>query len=581
MTGHQHGNCCFISRGEPREQSGETVGFSLLYSGNFLIEAQVNETGRLRVNVGIHPETFSWFLRAGDSFSTPECVIVRSDSGMGGCSRTLHRLFTDLLIPTDPSSARPPVLLNTWEAQYFSINGESVVAMAKHIKDKEVGIDLIVIDDGWNRDDDLSGLGDWIVDETKFPQGFRRVSDELNAVGIRLGLWLEPEMVSISSNLNQRNPEWALRVPDRALQVGRNQVVLDLSRGDVRDYLFATISRLLHSANIEYLKLDMNRPLAEIYSQAMPPERLCADLCTTDKCAPMIWQSEVAHRYVLGVYELLHRVRAAFPHVIIETCASGGGRLDPGMLFYSDQVWISDNTDALSRLKIQYGASYVYPCRCLGAHISSVPNHITGNTTRLRTRAFVALSGTFGFELNIFEATQAELDFYRAVVLLFREIQPIVFLGDFYRLWNPFIVPYAAWMFVSRDQRDAVVFAFSLNSDHFSNLVPRLQLQGLRRDAEYEVLEPIPNNVSQGRGNLRIVESSTPCYQLGYESCVLTGGILMSCGLPVRFYTLDDSVMFRLMQVDKKREGARSSKLTFPSIDSDSSSSPSPAVDNP
>lgn len=419
--------------------------------------------------------------------------MVRSSEGLGGMSRTFHRLFLERLIPPNWSDLNPPVLLNSWEAKYFHVNHNNILDLARHAV--KVGIDMIVLDDGWfgQRDDDKTGLGDWIVNLEKFPHGFKPLVDEMNEMGLKFGLWFEPEMVSEQSMLFTSHPDWYLHVPNRPRQLGRNQMVLDLSRQDVRDFLFHALSQVLSSANIEYVKWDMNRPLTEVYSLAAGSEE--------------VWQAEISHRYVLGVYDLQRRITSAFPHVLLENCASGGGRFDPGMLYYSPQIWTSDNTDALVRMRVQYGTSLVYPARTVGAHVSTVPNHLTGNVTRLRTRGFVAMSGTFGYELDITLASPAELVAYQKQIEFYKLIAPIVRYGDMYRLWSPFKLPLCSWMYVSRDKSEAVVFAFSMNSDHWSNLVPRLTLKGLDPDAIYEITEPAPNNLTQSTGNMLIIET--------------------------------------------------------------------------
>jgi alpha-galactosidase len=341
--------------------------------------------------------------------------------------------------------------------------------------------------------------------------------------------------------------------------------VLDMSRGQVRNYLFDTISRLLNSANIEFIKWDMNRPLTDVFSNrvsyrnkdgrgAAPNEINPGNLECSASPADPIFQSETSHRYVLGLYALLARVIEAFPHLVIETCSSGGGRFDLGMLYYSAMgVWTSDNTDAVERLRIQHGTSLVYPFRSMGAHVSTVPNHITGNTTRARTRGFVSMTGSFGFELDLRTATEAELVVYGQQVRLFRQIRHIIRHGELYRLWDPARGrPLCGYMFVHHNKEEAVVFAYSVNSDHWSNLAPPLKLQGLDPEACYEVTEPMPNNVSQNSSNLRIVET-IPGFQLQYPSVILTGAILMNAGLPVKFYTLDDSLMFLIMRVGVTR----------------------------
>jgi len=532
VSSHHHCPFAAITIGLPSETKGEVKGFSFVYSGNFLVEAEVTEMGRLRFNMGIHPMGMQWYLKQKGEFNTPEVVMVRSSEGLGGMSRSFHRLFLDRLIPRNWSDDNPPVLLNSWEAKYFHVNHQNIVELAR--QSAKVGIDMIVLDDGWfgDRSDDKKGLGDWFVNLEKFPNGLKPMVDEINSLGLKFGIWIEPEMVSEQSMLFTSHPDWYLHVPFRPRQLGRNQMVLDLSRQDVRDYLFEVICSLLQSANIEYVKWDMNRPLTEVYSLAAGSEE--------------VWQAEISHRYILGLYDLQRRITEAFPHILLENCASGGGRYDPGMLYYSPQVWSSDNTDALVRMKIQYGTSFIYPARTAGAHVSTVPNHLTGNVTRLRTRGFCAMSGTFGYELDIGVVTPAEMLIYQKQVEFYRMIAHIVRWGDLYRLWNPFKMPFAAWMYVTLDKSEAVVFVFSMNSDHWSNIVPRLMLQGLDPDTEYEITEPAPNNLTQSNGNYLIIETEVPVYQLGVSSVVLTGDILMNAGLPVRFYSLDDSVVFVL-----------------------------------
>jgi len=548
VSSHQHNPFAAITIGPPCETDGEVKGFSLIYSGNFLAEAEITEMGRLRFNLGLHPMGMQWFLKsqhqAGDvndssnSFSTPEAVLVRSGQGLGGMSRTFHRLILERVIPSNWSDSHPPVLLNTWEAKYFHINHANVLDLAKHAA--SVGVDMIVLDDGWfgERNTDTVGLGDWFVDSEKFPYGLKALVDEINQLGggMKFGLWFEPEMVSEQSLLYTMHPDWYLHVPNRPRQIGRNQMVLDFSRQDVRDYLFTMMSAVLNAANIEYIKWDMNRPLTEVYSLAAG---------TSDVC----WQSEISHRYVLGLYDLQRRITEAFPHVLLENCASGGGRFDLGMLYYCSQIWTSDNTDSLVRVRIQYGTSLAYPARVIGSHISTVPNHITGNTARLRTRGFVAMCGTFGFELDMTIATPVERLIYQKQIEFYRAVAPIIRYGDLYRLWDPFRQSAAAWMYVTRDKKQAIVFVFCINSDHWSSVVPRLFLQGLESEAEYEVSEPAPNNLTQASGSLMLIESEVPVYQLGHSTVTLTGDILMHAGLPVRFYSSDDSSVFLLQMV--------------------------------
>jgi alpha-galactosidase len=437
VSSHQHNPFAAITVGPPNESNGEVKGFSFVYSGNFLVEAELNEMGRLRFNMGIHPMGFGWNLAPGDTFETPEVVMVRSKSGMGGMSRTLHRLTLDKICPaswSDHVPTQPPILLNSWEARYFNVNHDNIVDMAYQAQ--TIGADLLVLDDGWFglRNDDESSLGDWYPNLTKFPHGISGLAQAVNGAGVKFGIWVEPEMVSEESTLYKRHPEWCLHVPGRPRQIGRNQLVLDLSRSEVVDYLYEQLSKLFRSANIEYVKWDMNRPLTEAFSTgkwtgAQEKQGLGG-----------VRQNETSHRFVLGVYELMGRLTREFPGILLENCASGGGRFDLGLLYFSPQIWCSDNTDALTRMRIQYGTSFAYPARCIGAHVSCVPNHITANYTRARTRAFVAMCGTYGYELDVSKCTPAEIELFQTQSAVYRHIAHTVRNGDLYRLWDPFKV---------------------------------------------------------------------------------------------------------------------------------------------
>ena len=533
VSSHQQSPFAIITSGPPDENHGEAKAFSLVYSGNFVVEAELSEMGRLRFNMGINPMGFAWHLEPGQSFHSPEVLMVRSDEGLGGISRVQHKIILNHLIPPNWSDTKPPIILNTWEAKYFGVTHDNVVEMA--LDAVKVNADLLVLDDGWFgvRDDDTSSLGDWTPNPVKFPFGLRKLAWDINQYGVKFGLWIEPEMVSTNSNLYRQHPDWCLHVPGLAKQIGRNQLVLDLSRKEVREYLYESLHNLLSSANIAYIKWDMNRPLTEVFSQR-----------TVEADYAQVWQAETSHRFVLGVYELMSKLRAAFPQVLFEHCASGGGRFDLGMLYFSPQIWTSDNTDAVARMKIQYGSSLCFPVRCIGAHISEIPNHITGNTTRAKTRAMVAMCGTFGYEMDLSSSTPKEILMYRDFSYVYLGVAPIIRYGSLYRLWDPFKVSFASWMYVSEDKKQAVVFCFSLNSDHWSNLVPRLLLKGLDPNIEYEITEPLPNNIAQQAGNFKIIETDLSIYQLGHASVTLSGNHLMSAGLPIKFYTLDDSVMF-------------------------------------
>ncbi|EME27686.1 alpha-galactosidase isoform 1 [Galdieria sulphuraria] len=532
-SSHQHNPFAIISSGTPNEEHGAAFGFSLLYSGNFQLEAEISETGRLRVNLGINPQGFAWNLEPGESFCSPECVLVFSDEGIGGISRELHRLFCEHLIPQRWRNFVPPVLINTWEAVYFNISHEVVIELAS--KAKELGIELIVLDDGWfgHRNDTTSSLGDWYPNLQKLPYGLAGLSKEIHSMGLQFGLWFEPEMVSRDSELYSLHPDWCLHIPARGKTVGRNQLVLDFSRSVVRDYIFSQLSNILSSCPIEYIKWDMNRHLTEVFSQDWPASR----------------QGEIAHRYVLGVYELLGRITNAFPHIIFETCSGGGGRFDAGMLYFAPQIWASDNTDAVSRIYIQYGTTLAYPICCIGSHVSTVPNHQTLRSTSMKTRSLVAMCGTFGYELDPRQLSEDEKGEIAAYIQLYKRLAHLIRKGNLYRLWNPFLSSSAAWMFVNNDASQALVFAFNIRRE-VGRLLPRLLLRGLCYETVYEVEELCPGKLVRNIDTGAIMLDPRGVYQYGENKKLLLSGRTLCCaGLPVKFLFDADSVLFELKAV--------------------------------
>ncbi|AFC30870.1 glycoside hydrolase [Paenibacillus mucilaginosus 3016] len=444
MSSHQLNPFLALLSPEANEDQGEVYGFSLVYSGNFTADAEVDSMGCVRVSIGINPFEFAWQLERGASFQTPEAVMVYSADGLGAMSRTYHKLYRTRLCRGVHRDQERPILVNNWEATYFDFTADKLEAIAK--SGAELGIELFVLDDGWfgKRNDDTTSLGDWVEDRNKLPEGLNELAGRINRQGLQFGLWVEPEMVSPDSGLYRRHPDWCLHVEGRRRTLARTQLVLDFSRQEVRDYIFDSLSRIFSSVPVAYIKWDMNRGLSEIGSAAAPPER----------------QMEIAHRYVLGLYELLERLTSAFPHILFESCASGGGRFDPGMLYYMPQTWTSDNTDAVERLKIQYGTSMVYPISTIGAHVSAVPNHQVGRLTPLTTRGDVAMSGNFGYELDLTKFTEEEKDQVAAQVTRYKRFRPLVQQGEFFRLKSPFAGNETAWMFVSEDQREALVCFF-------------------------------------------------------------------------------------------------------------------------
>ncbi len=424
------------------QDTGEVYGMSFVYSGNFLAETYLSQFDTVRALMGIHPADFCWKLGAGESFQAPEAVMAYSANGLGGMTRSFHDLFRKHLIRGEYRDKKRPILINNWEATYFDFNTEKLIAIAKQAS--ELGIEMLVMDDGWfgHRNDDNSSLGDWFVNETKLPGGLKYLVDEVNRLGMKFGIWLEPEMISPDSELYRAHPDWAIAIPGRTAGLCRNQYVLDLSRQEIVDYVYGRISEILHSANIEYVKWDMNRQLADLGSAGLAPDR----------------QGELFHRYVLGVYQLQERMITEFPHLLLENCSGGGARFDPGMLYYSPQIWCSDDTDAIERLEIQEGTALVYPLSAMGAHVSDCPNHTVGRVTPFETRGYVALAGTFGYELDVTKIPEEDRRQIPEQVRMYHTYNDLVRTGDYYRIASySENHKYDCYMVVSKDRREALV----------------------------------------------------------------------------------------------------------------------------
>ena len=471
-SSHTHNPFLALCSHDATEESGDAYGFHLVYSGNFLASAEMDADGGARVLLGIHPEGFLWRLEPGESFCTPEAVMVYSDQGLGGMSRILHRLYREHLCRGPWKTRRRPILVNNWEATYFDFDEEKLCALAKTAAG--LGIEMLVMDDGWfgARNSDRAGLGDWYVNESKLRGGLGRLTARLREMGMKFGIWFEPEMVSRDSDLFRRHPDWALQTPGREMSIARHQYVLDMSRADVRDYLFDCMKRVLDSADVAYIKWDFNRNLTEVGSALLPPER----------------QRETAHRYMLGVYELLERLLTAFPHLLLEGCSGGGGRFDAGMLYYSPQIWTSDLTDAWERAKIQWGTSLGYPLSSMSCHVSACPNCHLKRVTPLSTRGAIASLGATGYELDISKMTDEELIAVKEQIKQYRAIESVILGGDLYRLYNPLETNYFCEMVVSKDKWRAYVAGMcSLTSPREFN--QRVFLKGLDGSAQYEVEE--------------------------------------------------------------------------------------------
>ncbi|MGN1116920.1 MAG: alpha-galactosidase, partial [Candidatus Ornithomonoglobus sp.] len=443
-------------------------GYSFVYSGNFIASAETDHFDTVRCQMGINPFGFGWRLESGESFQTPEVVCVFSDEGFGGMSRIFHKLYRTRLVRGPHRDKERPVLINNWEATYFNFDEDKIFNIAK--KAAKAGIEMMVLDDGWfgHRDNDKSSLGDWFADRRKLPNGIEGIAKRVTALGMKFGLWFEPEMISKDSELYKAHPDWCLHAEGRERTEGRWQLVLDLSREDVRDYIVDAVTGILKSAPIFYVKWDMNRNISELGSAKLSAEH----------------QQELAHRYILGLYDICERITSAFPEILFEGCAGGGGRFDAGMLYYFQQYWTSDDTDAVERQYIQYGTSMVMPASAMGAHVSAVPNHQVGRVTPLATRGHAAMMGQLGYELDIEQLSDEELEIVKAQIEEYKGIREIIHKGSMYRLKSPFEGQSSAWEFVSEDKSEAVLI-------HFSVMVsPELPMEciraeGLDADAVY------------------------------------------------------------------------------------------------
>lgn len=537
--GAEHNPFFALKRPHTTESQGEVYGFSLVYSGNYLGQVEVSTFDMTRVMMGINPEDFSWELKSGESFQTPEVVMVYSDKGLNKMSQTYHRLYRKRLMHGEWRDKARPILLNNWEATYFDFNEEKILTIAK--KAKEAGVELFVLDDGWfgARNDDYRGLGDWYVNLEKLPDGISGLSKKVEELGLKFGLWVELEMVNKDSDLYRAHPDWIISVPNRFESHARHQNVLDFSRKEVVDYIYEMIAKVIRESSISYIKWDMNRYMSEPYSKGSAP------------CE----QGKVMHKYILGVYDLYTRLTTEFPHILFESCASGGARFDPAMLYFAPQTWCSDDTDASERTKIQYGTSYVYPIVSMGSHVSAVPNHQMHRITPIETRANVAYFGTFGYELDLNLLSDAEIETVKKQIAFMKEHRELIQMdGDFYRLLSPFEGNETAWMVVSSDKTQAVAaFYQRLNKVNASWL--RLKLDGLDANTKYEVscdMAPVTSydaKIAEAYGH-KTEEDSVKTYQA-------YGDELMSAGIPIDREELNKkggdfaSLLYTLKKVDE------------------------------
>ena len=471
-SSHQFNPFLMLKREEATETQGEVLGFSLVYSGDFLAQVEVDNFDVTRVLLGIHPNEFRWELGQGEEFQTPELVMVYSDHGMNAMSQVYQQLYRTRLARGYWRDRERPILINNWEATYFDFNEEKILQIAT--KAKEIEVELFVLDDGWfgKRNIDNCSLGDWYPNLEKLPNGIAGLAKKIEELGLKFGLWFEPEMTNKDSDLFRAHPDWVLADIRRNYCHSRNQYVLDFSKEEVVEYIYQQMKKVLEEAPISYVKWDMNRSFSEVFSNGNGKE----------------YQGKVRHKYILGVYSLYERLIQEFPHILFESCASGGARFDPGMLYYAPQAWTSDNTDAIDRIKIQYGSSYVYPISSIGSHVSASPNHQVFRDTPMEIRANTAYFGTFGYELDITKLPEEDIEKMKEQVVFMKEHRTLIQQGRFYRLKSPFENNSSAWMVVSEDQTEALVAYFRVLQPAQGKF-ERIYLNGLKEDSLYEIQE--------------------------------------------------------------------------------------------
>ena len=468
-SSHQYNPMMILAEKETTEDKGNCYAMSFVYSGCFQGEVLKDQLNQTRMMLGLQEEAFRYPLETGEMFQAPEVILSYSSEGMNRLSQNLHHCIRQHICRGKYKEEIRPILINSWEAAYFDFTGDTIYELAKAAK--EVNIDMLVMDDGWfgKRDDDNSGLGDWFVNEKKLGGTLGNLIKRINDLGVKFGIWIEPEMVSEDSDLYRKHPDWALTVPGRNPVRSRNQLVLDFSRKEVVDEIYDQICKVLDQGNIEYVKWDMNRSLMDVYSSV-----------TRD-------QGRVLHDYVLGLYDFLERLVQRYPNLLIEGCSGGGGRFDAGMMYYTPQIWCSDNTDAIDRLRIQYGTSFGYPVSVVGSHVSAVPNHQTGRKTPLHTRGVVAMSGTFGYELNLMKLSEEEKQEIREQIAEYKSYAPIIQNGLYYRLSDPTTEEICAWEFVHTDEKEQskVLLNIVMQVIHGNMTVNYVKLQGLEEMAVY------------------------------------------------------------------------------------------------
>lgn len=500
-SSHHHNPFVILCRPETTEDFGDCYGFSLLYSGSFEAGMEADALGQTRVTMGINEDEFCWELKDGENFTAPEVCMAYSGEGLTGLSRRYQEALHQYLIRSPWKDRCRPILVNNWEATYFDFNEEKLMKIARQASD--LGLDMLVLDDGWfgKRDDDNSGLGDWKVNEEKLGCSMKQLAQKVNDLGLSFGLWFEPEMISEDSDLYRKHPDFAFRIPGREPVRSRNQLVLDFSRKDVREYVEHQIFQVMDDANITYVKWDMNRSIENVYCAALPEGS----------------KGAILHKYVLGLYEMNEHLLQRYPDLLLEGCSGGGGRFDAGMLYYAPQIWCSDNTDAVERLKIQYGTSFGYPMSAVSAHVSVCPNHQNGRVTPFKTRGICAMQGAFGYELDLSRLSEEDKEEVRKQVAVYREYSDIIRSGHYYRLTSPWEnTDLTAWSYVAKDQSRAILSV--VFTDLHGNPSPiRLRWKGLDPKAVYQVGEKEYTGAALMRGGSVISQPSC-----NYDSCMLT-----------------------------------------------------------
>lgn len=468
-SSHQQNPFFILADTETTEDCGSCYGMSMLYSGNFKFEVEKDQIGQTRMEMGLPDEMFEYPLEQGKEFYTPEVAMAYSQNGLTSLSHLYHKLIRYHVCRGKYKTSRRPILINNWEATYMNFNGDKIVDIAKQAA--ELGVEMMVLDDGWfgNRNSDNSGLGDWVVNEEKMGGPLSEIADKINQMGMKFGLWIEPEMVSEDSHLYRTHPDWAFTIPGRRPVRGRNQLVLDFSRKEVVDYIFDSVSKVIDSANIAYIKMDMNRSICDVYTAVEQKQNY----------------GKIMYEYVLGVYDFLERLIQRYPDLLIEGCSGGGGRFDAGMLYYTPQIWCSDDTDAIERIQIQHGTSFGYPVSAVGSHVSAVPNHQTGRVTSITTRSVVAMAGSFGYELDLNLLSEEEKEEVKQQIEDYKKYWNLIHNGTYYRLHNPLTNhEFAAWEFTSEDKNECLLNIVTLTT-HANAPVNYVKCKGLHPDKMY------------------------------------------------------------------------------------------------